>query len=171
MSDDRRPFQDDDPTAIHRPIGGDGEWESTRVHSSVGDNPVEPLGTAAPGQKRDPGIVAPLVTVALLSLLVGLGLGYLLFSDDDEETTPPPGSATTMPALLDDPSTTLRSTAAPGNVANTTATTAGRTTTSVRIAPTAIPTTVTTAGNTASTAPGATVDPEARVPQRSTPAP
>lgn len=133
MSDNPPPG--DEPTRAHRPYE---EPHPTRVERPVTpyESPRESRQYAEPPRYADDparsSIWAPLVAVALVATLLGLGLGYLFFHENGLRGS---GEETTTT------STTI----------STTTTTQPQTTTTTRLTTTTQPTTSTTAATTTST--------------------
>lgn len=153
----------DEPTQAHRAFS-DESGEPTRMQKSVfsqyDDKPQEfnipPKTPTTPRSKSS--MIAPLVTVALLSILFGLGLGYLLFNDSSSDepvqtttTTTSITTTTTTPSTTTVPSTTT-SVAPTTTTVKPTTTTVKPTTTTTK-PPTTTTTTTMTPSSTATTAP------------------
>jgi hypothetical protein len=130
MSDEHGNRPPDEPTRAYTPVGGDDD--ATRL-----ERPIAPYSEARadvpptvlpPGYREGSSLAAPLIAVGLICVLLGIGLGYLLFHDSSSDTQDDPPSTTTTSV-----------------VASTTTTEAETTTTAKPTTTTAAPTTTTTA--------------------------
>lgn len=133
------PPRDEDPTRAYQPFGEDA-GEPTRVEGAVDGtvvppyDPDRPAGFAPGEREPEPAAenkrrewVAPAITIALLAILFGIGIGWLLFqdsgSDSDNDSTTTTSTTT---------STTTTTTAVPAVVETTTTAPTTTTTAAVR---------------------------------------
>lgn len=144
----------DEPTRAYTPVSGndDDPNDATRLERPIapysegrGDVPPTML---PPGYREKNSLIAPLVTVGLLCVLIGIGLGYVLFhdtsSDDDEPTTTTTSVIATTTTTEATTTTTTSSTTTTAKATTTSSTAKPTTTTSVKATTTVKPTTTTT---------------------------
>ena len=134
MSD--QPPRDDEPTRAYQPFGEDA-GEPTRIEGQVVPpyDPNKPEGfapgerEAEPEQSSRKEWIAPAFTIALLAVIFGIGIGWLLFngigSDDDDS-----GTTTTSSTLI---TTTTSTSAVPAAGASTSSTTTSTTSTTAAV--------------------------------------
>jgi cytoskeletal protein RodZ len=138
----------DEPTRAYTPVGG--EDEATRLERAIPpyDEERQPVAPTAlpPGYRERNNIAAPLITVGLLCILIGIGLGYLLFHDSGSGNESP---STTTSSVVSSTSTTEATTST--SQATTTTVKATTTTTEKPTTTTAKPTTTTSSKSTTTT--------------------
>lgn len=152
MSDQENPPPGDEPTrAYYNPYD-----DATRLERPVPAYDPEREGETAPYGENDPkagqsrgSLVAPMITVALLSLIIGIGIGYLLFhnmnTSNTTTTTTTSSTTTTMPTTTTTVATTTTTSRA------TTTTVHHSTTTSEKVTTTTAKATTTTTSHTTPT--------------------
>jgi cytoskeletal protein RodZ len=131
----------DEPTRAYTPVGGDDD--ATRLERPIAPYSEEradvPPTVLPPGYREGSSMAAPLIAVGLICILLGIGLGYLLFHDpsstDDEPATTTTSSVVATTTTTEAETTTTSTTARPTTTTAAPTTTTARVTTTTTAAP------------------------------------